>query len=108
MAPGSIARASGNVDGRRDRRVLFLRVVAVRDHSLVGRACIVLPQRRPTSSVSGIAVLLAVLLALLVFVVLAFRGFGFLAWLAGAAALLLGWRLTGVTHRHCSPPARSR
>ncbi len=44
-----------------------------------------------------IAVLVA-LVALVVFATLAFRGSGFLAWLAGAGVLLVGWRLTGVTH----------
>ena len=42
--------------------------------------------------------LLAFILTLLVFLVLAFRGFGFFAWLAGAGVLLAGWRLTGVAH----------
>jgi len=43
--------------------------------------------------------LLVVLLALLVFVVLAFRGFGFLAWLASAtvsAALEVGSSSSGI------------
>jgi acyl-CoA dehydrogenase len=42
--------------------------------------------------------LLTFILALLVFLVLAFRGLGFFAWLAGAGVLLAGWRLTGVAH----------
>ena len=42
--------------------------------------------------------LLALTLSLLVFLGLAFRGLGFLAWLTGAGVLLVGWRLTGVAH----------
>lgn len=42
--------------------------------------------------------LLALTLTLLVFFVLAFRGLGFLAWLAGGSVLLVGWRLGGVAH----------
>ena len=42
--------------------------------------------------------LLALILALLVFLVLAFRGLGFFAWLAGAGVLLIGWSVTGVAH----------
>ena len=41
---------------------------------------------------------IAVLVALLLFVVLAFRGFGFLGWVAGAGAFLVGWRIAGVAH----------
>ncbi len=41
---------------------------------------------------------IAIVVALLVFVALAFNGRGFLAWVAGVGVLLLGWRLTGVTH----------
>ena len=37
-------------------------------------------------------------LALLVFAALAFRGFGFLAWVSATGIALLGWRMTGVTH----------
>ncbi|HEY0178995.1 MAG TPA: acyl-CoA dehydrogenase [Dokdonella sp.] len=36
------------------------------------------------------------LIALVVFAALAFRGLGFLAWVAAAAVWLLGWRLVGV------------
>jgi acyl-CoA dehydrogenase len=50
------------------------------------------------SSLGKNAMLLALALTLLVFLVLAFRGLGFLAWLAGAGVLLVGWRLTGVAH----------
>ena len=42
--------------------------------------------------------LLALILSLLVFLALAFRGFGFLASLSGAAVLLVGWSVTGVAH----------
>ncbi|GAA0724930.1 acyl-CoA dehydrogenase [Dokdonella soli] len=41
---------------------------------------------------------IVLLLALAVFAVLAFRGLGFLAWVAAAGTLLLGWRLAGVAH----------
>jgi len=40
--------------------------------------------------------LLTFVLALLVFLGLAFRGLGFLAWIAAAGVWLLGWRLAGV------------
>jgi acyl-CoA dehydrogenase len=40
--------------------------------------------------------LLTFVLALLVFLGLAFRGLGFLAWVAAAGVWLLGWRLIGV------------
>ncbi|MET0225715.1 MAG: acyl-CoA dehydrogenase [Dokdonella sp.] len=40
--------------------------------------------------------LLTFVVALLVFLVLAFRGLGFLAWIATAGVWLLGWRLDGV------------
>jgi acyl-CoA dehydrogenase len=39
-----------------------------------------------------------VLVALIVFSALAFRGAGFLAWVAAAAVVLVGWRLGGVAH----------
>ncbi|HET9031654.1 MAG TPA: acyl-CoA dehydrogenase [Dokdonella sp.] len=39
---------------------------------------------------------IAFALALLVFLVLAFRGFAFLAWVGSAAVILIGWRLTGI------------
>ena len=42
------------------------------------------------------AMLVACILALVVFLVLAFRGLGFLAWLAAAGVVLVGWRLTGI------------
>ena len=42
--------------------------------------------------------LLALTLSLLVFLGLAFRGLGFLAWLTGAGVLVVGCRLTGVAH----------
>jgi acyl-CoA dehydrogenase len=42
--------------------------------------------------------LLALILSVLVFLVLAFRGLGFLAWLLAAGVLLAGWGLTGITH----------
>ncbi len=38
------------------------------------------------------------LLALVVFLLLAFRGLGFLAWLAAAGVVLIGWRLDGISH----------
>ena len=41
---------------------------------------------------------IAALVALVLFAALAFRGFGFLAWVAAGAALLLGWRIGGVAH----------
>jgi len=44
--------------------------------------------------------LVTFILALVVFLVLAFRGFGFLGWLAAAAVWLIGWRITGIE----SPP----
>ena len=40
--------------------------------------------------------LLTLLLALLVLLALAFRGLGFLAWVAAAGVWLLGWRLAGI------------
>lgn len=40
--------------------------------------------------------LLAVLIALIVLVVLLYRGLGFLAWLLAAGVILVGWRLGGV------------
>jgi len=43
--------------------------------------------------------LLTFVVALLVFLVLAFRGLGFLAWIATAGVWLLGWRLDGVAAR---------
>lgn len=39
---------------------------------------------------------LPITLAVLVFLALAFRGLGLLAWTASAAVILIGWRLTGV------------
>ncbi len=39
---------------------------------------------------------IAFALALLVFLALAFRGLGFLAWIGSAAVMLVGWRLTGI------------
>jgi acyl-CoA dehydrogenase len=42
--------------------------------------------------------LLTFIVALLVFCVLAFRGLGFLAWVAAAGIWLLGWRSTGIAH----------
>jgi acyl-CoA dehydrogenase len=42
--------------------------------------------------------LLTLILALVVFLALAFRGLGFFAWLAGAAVLVTGWSVTGVAH----------
>src|SRR5690606_35381947 len=41
---------------------------------------------------------LVVLLAVAAFLVLAFRGMGFLAWLAASAIALVGWRLAGIAH----------
>ncbi len=41
---------------------------------------------------------LVVLLAVAAFLVLAFRGMGFLAWLAASAIALVGWRLIGIAH----------
>ena len=41
---------------------------------------------------------IVLLLALALFAALAFRGLGFLAWVAATAAWLLGWRFAGVTH----------
>jgi acyl-CoA dehydrogenase len=43
-------------------------------------------------------VLLTFVVAVVVFAVLAFRGLGFLAWLAAAGVWLVGWRLVGVAH----------
>ncbi|HEV7491021.1 MAG TPA: acyl-CoA dehydrogenase [Rhodanobacteraceae bacterium] len=40
--------------------------------------------------------LITFILALLVFLVLAFRGLGFLGWLAAAGVWLIGWRIAGV------------
>ncbi|WP_300616608.1 acyl-CoA dehydrogenase [Dokdonella sp.] len=40
--------------------------------------------------------LITFVLALLVFTALAFRGLGFLAWIAAAGVWLVGWRVTGV------------
>lgn len=40
--------------------------------------------------------LLTFVVALLVFLTLAFRGLGFLAWVAAAAVWLIGWRITGI------------
>jgi len=40
--------------------------------------------------------LITFVLALVVFVVLAFRGLGFLAWIAAAGVWLIGWRVVGV------------
>ncbi len=39
---------------------------------------------------------IAFALALIVFLILAFRGFGFLAWVGAAAVILIGWRIVGV------------
>ncbi|TXI75240.1 MAG: acyl-CoA dehydrogenase, partial [Dokdonella sp.] len=39
---------------------------------------------------------LPITLAVFVFLALAFRGLGLLAWTASAAVILIGWRLTGV------------
>jgi len=39
---------------------------------------------------------IAVVVALLVFLALAFRGFGFLAWTVAAGVILVGWRITGI------------
>jgi acyl-CoA dehydrogenase len=39
---------------------------------------------------------IAVVLAIVVFLVLAFRGLGFLGWVAGAGVWLVGWRIAGV------------
>ena len=39
---------------------------------------------------------IAVALALIVFLILAFRGFGFLGWVGAAAVVLIGWRMDGV------------
>ena len=49
--------------------------------------------------------LLALILALLVFLALAFRGLGFLAWVAAAGVWLIGWRVAGVRIPRCSPRA---
>ncbi|HJT99040.1 MAG TPA: acyl-CoA dehydrogenase, partial [Rhodanobacteraceae bacterium] len=40
--------------------------------------------------------LITFVLALIVFVALAFRGLGFLAWIAAAGVWLIGWRIVGV------------
>jgi acyl-CoA dehydrogenase len=40
--------------------------------------------------------LITFLLALIVFLVLAFRGLGFLAWVAAAGIWLIGWRIVGI------------
>ena len=40
--------------------------------------------------------LVTFLLALLVFLVLAFRGLGFLGWIAAAGVWLIGWRIVGI------------
>src|ERR1700752_2059557 len=40
--------------------------------------------------------LVTFVLALVVFLVLAFRGLGFLGWLAAAGVWLIGWRIVGV------------
>jgi acyl-CoA dehydrogenase len=40
---------------------------------------------------------IALALAIVLFLLLAFRGLGFLAWAAAGAVLLLGWRITGIT-----------
>ncbi len=42
--------------------------------------------------------LLALILALIALMALAFRGLGFLAWVVAAGIWLLGWRLAGVAH----------
>jgi acyl-CoA dehydrogenase len=42
--------------------------------------------------------LISLLLALVAALALLFVGRGFLAWMAAAGVLLLGWRVTGVTH----------
>ncbi len=39
---------------------------------------------------------IAFALALIVFLILAFRGFGFLGWVGAAAVILIGWRVVGV------------
>ncbi|MEO5623593.1 MAG: acyl-CoA dehydrogenase, partial [Dokdonella sp.] len=39
-----------------------------------------------------------IVIALLVFLALAFRGLGFLGWIAAAGVWLLGWRVTGIAH----------
>jgi acyl-CoA dehydrogenase len=39
---------------------------------------------------------IAVAVAIILFLVLAFRGLGFLAWIGASAVLLIGWRLTGI------------
>jgi acyl-CoA dehydrogenase len=45
-----------------------------------------------------LACLLVLILAGCGFLALAFRGFGFLAWLAASAVALVGWRLAGIAH----------
>ena len=40
--------------------------------------------------------LVAVVLAIIAFLALAFRGLGFLAWVAAAGIVLVGWRVTGI------------
>ncbi|MEP6512146.1 MAG: acyl-CoA dehydrogenase family protein, partial [Dokdonella sp.] len=42
--------------------------------------------------------LVTIVIALLVFLALAFRGLGFLGWIAAAGVWLLGWRVTGIAH----------
>ena len=42
---------------------------------------------------------------IVVLLVLAFRALGFLAWLAGAGVLLIGWRVTGAAHPVLLAPA---
>lgn len=39
---------------------------------------------------------IAFTLAVIVFLVLAFRGLGFLGWVGAAAVILIGWRIMGV------------
>src|SRR5690348_8401901 len=41
---------------------------------------------------------IVLLLALALFAALAFRGLGFLAWVAAAGVALVGWRIAGVAH----------
>ncbi|WP_395679084.1 acyl-CoA dehydrogenase [Dokdonella sp.] len=41
---------------------------------------------------------IAVLVALVLFAALAFRGLGFIAWIAAIGTWLLGWRLAGIAH----------
>src|SRR5262244_3019252 len=44
----------------------------------------------------GCPMLVTFVLALVVFCVLAFRGLGFLAWVAATGVWLIGWRIVGV------------